>query len=479
MTSLQHVNPRARGIRVSPQSFLQSLAEHITQEITQKVHKPFKEVIDVSSGDPHRAGMKPVSFVRQVLAVCLYPELLTDQSFPLDVRLRAQRLLEACDGGSVGSYTASSGLLHVRQSIAEFITKRDAGVPSCAKNVFISSGSQKALMIIVRLLASGEGEIQTGVLTPMPCPHTLPTLLDEGEVALVPYRLVEEQGWAIDLDELHRAVTTARGRCQPRAIYISNPGNPTGHVQTRESIEEVIRFAAAEGLLLFVDEVYQDSMIGLDREFISYKRVLFEMGKEYAETVELVSSHSLSCACIAECGQRAGYMEIVNMDPEVMHFVDTMLCTDISTPVTGQLALDLMLNPPKPGDPSYDTYTQETLLTWTTLSQNAQRALELLSDLPGISCQPAMGGIYLYPRLHLPSEFTQLAKMLEVEADVLYCQKLLEEEGVFVGAGHHGGTTSSHHVRLCVLVPPDTMEEVLTRLCSFHLRLMDGHCDPD
>uniref|UniRef100_A0A3P8TP87 alanine transaminase n=1 Tax=Amphiprion percula TaxID=161767 RepID=A0A3P8TP87_AMPPE len=379
-----------------------------------------KEVIDVSSGDPHRAGMKPVSFVRQVLAACLYPELLTDQSLPLDVRLRAQRLLEACDGGSVGSYTASSGLLHVRQSIAEFIIKRDAGVPSCTKNVFISSGSQK---IIVRLLASGEGEIQTGVLTPMPSPHTLPTLLDEG--------------WAVDLDELHRAVTTARGRCQPRAIYISNPGNLTGN---QESIEEVIRFAAAEGLLLFVDEVSMHSVLRLDfnSRFISYKRVLFEMGKEYAETVELVSSHSLSCSCIAECGQRAGYMEIVNMDPEVMHF----------------LALDLMLNPPKPGDPSYDTHTQETLLTRTTLSQNAQRALELLSDLPGISCQPAMGGIYLYPCLHLPSEFTQLAKvgnvtrtMLEVEADVLYCQKLLEEEGVFVGAGHHGGTTSSHHVR--------------------------------
>uniref|UniRef100_A0A3Q1GEY9 alanine transaminase n=1 Tax=Acanthochromis polyacanthus TaxID=80966 RepID=A0A3Q1GEY9_9TELE len=479
MTSLQHVNPRVRGIRVSPQNVLQSLAEHITQEITQGAHKPFKEVIDVSSGDPHRAGMKPVSFVRQVLAVCLYPELLKDQSLPLDVKLRAQRLLEACDGGSVGSYSDSSGLLHVRQSIAEFITKRDAGVPSYAKNVFISSGSQKALMIIVRLLASGEGETQTGVLTPMPCPHTLPTLLDEAEVALVPYQLVEERGWAVHLEELHRAVTTARGHCQPRAIYISNPGNPTGHVQTRESMEEVIRFAAAEGLLLFVDEVYQDSMIGLDREFISYKRVLFEMGKEYAETVELVSSHSLSCTSIAECGQRAGYMEIVNMDPEVMHFVDTMLCTDVSTPITGQLALDLMVNPPKPGDPSYDTYTQETLLTQTTLSQNAQRAVELLNDLPGMSCQPAMGGIYLYPCLHLPSEFRQLAKMLEVEAHVLYCQKFLEEEGVLVGVGHDGGTASSHHVRLCVHVPPDTMEEVLTRLRSFHLRLMDGHCNSD
>ena len=122
-----------------------------------------------------------------------------------------------------------------------------------------------------------------------------------------------------------------------------------------------------------------------------------------------------------------------------MHFVDTMLCTDISTPVTGQLALDLMLHPPKAGDPSYDTHTQvrtqqnpsraadavslltvdclllcslkEMLLTRTTLFHNAQRALELLNNLPGMSCQPAMGGIYLYPRLDLTAEIREQAEV--------------------------------------------------------------------
>ncbi|TNN59900.1 Alanine aminotransferase 2-like [Liparis tanakae] len=270
MTSLQHVNPRVRGIRVSPHSRLQRLAEHITQDIAL------------------------------VLAGCLLPQLLKENTFPLDVRLRARRLLEACNGRSVGSYTNSSGMLHVRQSIAEFITRRDGGVPSYAKDIFISTGSQRALMVVVKLLARGEEETQTGVLTPMPCPHTLPALLDEAGVTLVPHQLTETRGWAVDLDELHRALKAARGRCEPRAIYISNPGNPTGHVQDWKSIEEVIQFAAAERLVLLVDEVYQDSVYGHGREFISYKRVLFEMDKEYLETVQLVSFHSLSSAHMGE-----------------------------------------------------------------------------------------------------------------------------------------------------------------------------------
>lgn len=77
-------------------------------------------------------------------------------------------------------------------------------------------------------MSSGEGDAQTAVLTPTPCPHTLPTLMDATGVKLVPYRLTEERGWAVDLKELQRAVGAARGRCQPRGLYISNPGNPTG-----------------------------------------------------------------------------------------------------------------------------------------------------------------------------------------------------------------------------------------------------------
>ncbi|KAF3690462.1 Alanine aminotransferase 1 [Channa argus] len=81
-------------------------------------------------------------------------------------------------------------------------------------------------------MSSGEGETQTGMLTPKPCPHTLPMLMDETGVRLVPYQLTEERGWTVDVDQLHRALETARGRCAPRAIYICNPGNPTGKGHT-------------------------------------------------------------------------------------------------------------------------------------------------------------------------------------------------------------------------------------------------------
>ncbi|KAM7012228.1 alanine aminotransferase 2-like [Tautogolabrus adspersus] len=471
MTSVQQVNPGVLGIREP--SKLQSLAACITREIREGAKKPFKKVIDISSGDPHKAGMAPVSFIRQVLAVCLYPELLEDKSLPLDVRQRAETLLGACGGRSVGSYSTSCcGLPLVRKSIAEFITRRDGGVRSHLEDIILSSGSQATLFMVLHLMASGEGRTQTGVLTPVPCPHTLPALLEMSRVKQVPYHLMEDQGWAVDLNEMQQALKASRGHCKPRAIYISNPGNPTGHVQVRETMEEVIRFAAAEGLVLLAEEVNQDSVFGHDKQFLSYKKVLSEMGKEFSETVELVSFHSLSSACIGECGLRGGYLEVINMEPEVTKYLSSMQGTS-SPPVLPQLALQLMVNPPTPGELSYQTYSQEILHIQTTLSQNAQRAHEFLNALPGMTCQPAMAGVFLFPRLHLPTLMIEEAKILGVKADVLYCQKLLEEEGVCLGAGwENGREDQNYHIRLCVLAPPDTLDEVLARLRTFHLRLL-------
>lgn len=40
--------------------------------------------------------------ILQVLAACLYPQLVNSDKLPVDVRQRAQRLLGECVGGSVG-----------------------------------------------------------------------------------------------------------------------------------------------------------------------------------------------------------------------------------------------------------------------------------------------------------------------------------------------------------------------------------------
>ncbi|XP_061096376.1 alanine aminotransferase 2-like isoform X2 [Conger conger] len=455
------VNPRAR----------ESQLGQVTHGLKQDSQKPDKEVIDMCWGDAHSAGIKPLSFVRQVLAGCLHPELLHSDRLSVDARQRAQRLLGACDGGSVGSYTPVYGLPHVQRSVAEFITRRDGGVACLPENIIISS---EPLRLLLFLLAAGEGASRAGVLTPAPVCHTVAVALAEVGVVSVPYPLCEERGWALQANELRGVLQASRGRCDPRALYVANPGDPTGHVQSRDSIEEVIRLAAEERLFLLVNEADQDSVHGEGCEFVSYRKVLSEMGPGFSDTVELASLHSISRGFMGEGGLCSGYMELLNVDPAVAAlFPSRLLTPDISTPVLGQLALDVMVKPPRPGDPSHPTYAEEVRSRRETLMGNVRRVQEVLDALPGVSCVPGLGGHYTFPRLHLPRAALEQAESAGVEADQFYCRKLLEQEGVCVRPGcEFGQSEGTHHIRLHVMVPPEVLEEALVRLKRFHLRFM-------
>lgn len=55
-------------------------------------------------------------------------------------------------------------------------------------------------------------------------------------------------------------------------------------------------------------------------------------------------------------------MELVNLDPAVKEYTRTLFSTRSSPPVGGQIALDLMTDPPKPGDPSFLTFSEVGML---------------------------------------------------------------------------------------------------------------------
>uniref|UniRef100_A0AAY4A0F1 alanine transaminase n=1 Tax=Denticeps clupeoides TaxID=299321 RepID=A0AAY4A0F1_9TELE len=428
--------------------------------MVQGLERPFKHLIDISLGDAHRGGLQPITFVRQVKhAVKLLK--ISDNSFSRSVETMNEKLNKSlclCVCAYLGSYTATCGLPKIQHSLSEFISRRDRGVPSSPENIFITSGSQQALMLVLRLFVHGKGSLQTGIMTPVPSSPLFNMALSSLGGAMVPYHLCEEEGWTLRLDEMRRALATARRHCNPMGLYVINPGNPVGQVQSQKSIEDVIRFAAEEKLFLLADEVYQDSVHDPTAEFVSYKRVLHEMGPPYSNTVELASFNSASKGFMGECGLRGGYVEFVNLDSAVMGHVYTLFSTEACTAVMGQIALDIMANPPRSGDASYTAFFEagEVQNRRNTLNNNAKRVQETLNSLDGMSCQPIRGGIYAFPQLHLPARAVAKAEEAGVAPDLLYCMLLLEEMGLCVGPGsEHLQRKDTHHLRYITHLPDE------------------------
>jgi alanine transaminase len=97
----------------------------------------------------------------------------------------------------------------------------------------------------------------------------------------------------LNIDELERAYKDSLGRCEPRAIVVINPGNPTGQVLTLENIKQIIKWSYEKRLYILADEVYQQNIYAEGKEFHSFKKVAYEMGVPYSK-MEIASFYSAS-----------------------------------------------------------------------------------------------------------------------------------------------------------------------------------------
>jgi len=83
-------------------------------------------------GNPHTLGQPPLTFNRQVLALCAAPFLMDHPSvldlFPEDAVARARQMVGYLSGG-VGAYSDTCGAMGIREEVAEFIAARDGCAP--------------------------------------------------------------------------------------------------------------------------------------------------------------------------------------------------------------------------------------------------------------------------------------------------------------------------------------------------------------
>ena len=94
-------------------------------------------------------GNKPITFIRQVLAIVTHPPLLESSDFPEDAKARAREILKGCKGGSVGSYSESPGLEIIRRHVAEYIKQRDGGIESDWQKIMLCAGASEVRLLSI------------------------------------------------------------------------------------------------------------------------------------------------------------------------------------------------------------------------------------------------------------------------------------------------------------------------------------------
>ena len=99
-----NMNPHVKAAQYAVRGELVIKAGEYADALARGEKLPFSNIIFCNIGNPHSVGQHPLTFHRQVLSLCLYPELIErDTGFPEDVRQRAKQLLEGTGGYGLGS----------------------------------------------------------------------------------------------------------------------------------------------------------------------------------------------------------------------------------------------------------------------------------------------------------------------------------------------------------------------------------------
>ncbi|KAL6568338.1 Alanine--glyoxylate aminotransferase 2, mitochondrial [Orobanche hederae] len=473
------INPKVLECEYAVRGEIVTLAQKLQEELKANPDShPFDEILYCNIGNPQSLGQHPITFFREVLALCDHSAILdkseTHGLFSADSIERAFQILDQIPGRATGAYSHSQGIKGLRDAICAGIEARD-GFPADPNDIFLTDGASPAVHMMMQLLIRSKND---GILCPIPQYPLYSASIALHGGTLVPYYLDEATGWGLEISELKNQLESARSKgISVRALVVINPGNPTGQVLAEDNQKQIVDFCKQEGLVLLADEVYQENIYVPDKQFHSFKKVSRSMG--YGEKdISLVFFQSVSKGYYGECGKRGGYMEITGFSPDIREQIYKVASVNLCSNISGQILASLVMNPPKVGDESYESYFAEKDAILSSLARRAKSLEEALNGLEGVTCNRAEGAMYLFPRISLPNKALEAAKSINTAPDAFYARRLLNATGIVVVPGSgFGQVPGTWHFRCTILPQEDKIPAIISRLTEFHKGFMDEFRD--
>jgi len=275
----------------------------------------------------------------------------------------------ACRDPKNHRYTPTRGLPELRAAIA-VKTKRDSGFDVDASQVLVTNGAKQAVYNAFAALCDPGDE----VIVPAPYWTTYPEAIALAGGVPVPVLTDESTGFRVSVEQLDAARTP-----RTKALLFVSPNNPTGAVHTPEEVRVIGQWAAAQGLWVVTDEIYEHLVYG-EARFAS-------MPVEVPELAERCIVLNGVAKTYAMTGWRVGWMigprDVVDAAADLQSH-----CTSNVNNVAQRAALEAVS-----GDLSAVAAMREAF------DRRRRLIVDMLSAVPGVVCPEPHGAFYAFPSL--------------------------------------------------------------------------------
>lgn len=311
-----------------------------------------------------------------------------------------QAAIDAINEGN-SAYTAVPGTLEVLTAIQTKL-KRDNGLDYETSDIITNVGAKHSLFNLFQALINDGDE----VIIPAPYWVTYPEIVKYSGGVPIVINTDDSSEFKITPEQLQNAITD-----KTKVLILNTPSNPTGAVYTKKELKDLAEVLRETKVLVCSDEMYE-KIIFDNLKFTSVASINEDM---YNRTITI---NGLSKS-VAMTGWRFGYMASpIKELTTVIKKLQSQSTSNINS-ITQKAAIPALLG-------KADT---EIEMMRTAFEKRRNIALEMLSQINGISVVKPSGAFYLY------------INFKDISNDsVEFCKRLLADKGVATVPGIGFGT---------------------------------------
>ena len=323
-------------------------------------------------------------------------------------------------------YTPATGIAPLREAVSADLHRR-FGVETNPDNVLIVPGGKVTMFAAILMF----GEPGADILYPDPGFPIYRSMIEFTGARPIPIPIREENGFAFNADETLALITP-----QTRLIILNSPANPCGGVTPKAEVDKLVAgLGNHPQVAIMSDEIY-DQMLYDGEQHVSLLTY-----PEIRDRLILLNGWSKTYAMT---GWRLGY----SIWPDALYDKARKLAVNCWSCVNAPAqfaALEALTGP--------QDAVGEMLKEF-----DARRKLvvELLNDLPGVSCITPKGAFYAFPNV---KDTGWKAKEL--------AGAMLEETGVATIGGPDFGILGEGYIRLSYANSQENIARAIDRMRGF------------
>ena len=269
---------------------------------------------------------------------------------------------------SVLEYAPSDGVPEYLKAVHDYYLR--IGLDLAPEDILATAGGSEALSIALACILDDGDEL----LVPEPFYPNYSTFTQLTGATIRPIPTFAEEGFRYAMRERVEPLINEH----TRGILLTNPGNPTGYVLSRDEMRVIADIAKENDLYVISDEVY--------REFVYGGEEMTSM-LEFPDTHENVIVVDSVSKRFSACGARVGALVSRNraVMTEAMKICQTRLCVATLDQVGAAAHYSV--------EPSYFASVREEY------KRRRDAALKKLLAIPGVVCEQPEGAFYFMVKL--------------------------------------------------------------------------------